>query len=129
MVDVTIGLRTVFAAPTEFGVEGIHYAGVEGADLLLAEERPDVFLGVAAVHVQGVELEVCFVEVAIEQLVDRGLRPGVAPLVQLVEQVDLCLVRQLLGVRADRDRLRQVVPTFGNGVDACVYAHSEGAAG
>ena len=129
MVDLAFGLLAVLAAPAKFCVQGIHHAGVEGADLLLAEEWADVFLGVAAVHIQGVELEVDFSEVAIEQLVDRGLRPGVAPLVQLVEQADLCLLRQLLGVRAGRDRLCQVVSTFGDGVDACVDAHSEGAAG
>jgi hypothetical protein len=128
VVDLASGLLAVLAAATQLGVQGIHDAGVEGTDLLLAEERADVFLGVAAVHVQGVELEVGIGEVAIEQLVDRGLRPGVAPLVQLVEQVDLALASFSASGPAGIV-LCQVVPTFGDGVDACVDAHSEGAAG
>jgi hypothetical protein len=58
VVDLAFGLLAMLAAPAEFGVQGVHYTGVEGADLLLAEEWADVFLGVAPVHVQGVELQV-----------------------------------------------------------------------
>ena len=88
-----------------------------------------MFLGVAAVHVQGVELQVCFGEVAIEQLVDRCLGPWVALLVHLVQQADPHLLCKLLGIRAGRNRLGQVVAALSDGVDACIDAHPEGAAG
>jgi hypothetical protein len=48
VVDLAFGLLAMLAAAAEFGVQGVHYAGVEGADLLLAEEWADVlsaFLG------------------------------------------------------------------------------------
>jgi hypothetical protein len=98
VVDLASEVLAVVSATPELGVQGIHDAIVERGDLQLTEERADVFLGLAAVDVEGLELEVRFGQVPIEQLVDRGLGPWVAPLVDLIEQSDACFLCLFLGL-------------------------------
>ena len=70
-------------------------------------------------------IAVGFGQVPIEQLVDRGLGPWVAPLIDLIEQSNACFLCLFLGLGAGGDGLDQVVPTPRDGVDARVHAHSE----
>ena len=53
---------------------------------------------------------------------------GFAALVHLVEQPDAGFLGQLLGVRAGRDDLGQVVTALRDRVEAGIHAHSDGAA-
>jgi hypothetical protein len=107
VVAPVLGLRPVVELPTpllvaagtaapELGVERVEHLAVELAQWKRSEDRSHVPLEVADVRLSCRLLEVDDVEVPVEQLVDRGLRPRVAPLVDLVKQTSA----DLLGLAA-----------------------------
>jgi hypothetical protein len=97
-------------AAAERGVEGLDDLDVEAADLDVAEHGADVLLDVVAVGAAGGGFDVHGREPLVEELRDGGLGAGVAALVHLAQEAGAGLLRELRGVGAGRDGLRQVVP-------------------
>lgn len=101
--------RAVFAAAAQLSREGVEQVGVQRPDLELADQLPDVLARVPAVGLQRRRGERRHLEVPVEQLADRPAHPGVAPLVDRVEQTGPNSLGLGRGFRADRDDLDQVV--------------------
>ncbi len=59
----------------------------------------------------------------LDQLIDRGVRPRGATLVDLGEQSRARLIGELLGVRPSRNRFDKVVLLLRYGVDTRVRPH------
>ena len=76
-----VPLGAVVAESPHLRVQRVEYVGVEVADLSPTDERPNVLLDVLAVPADGALPALVLVEVAVEQLVDRGARARVPALV------------------------------------------------
>jgi hypothetical protein len=118
----------VVPAPSKFRVERVKHGGVERADLHAADERTDVLVRVPHVSREGALLERHHLEVPVEQLVDRGVRARVPPLVDLAREPahDLLGLGRCLGARWHD--LLQVVAALGHRVDTGVHGHAQRAA-
>jgi hypothetical protein len=79
--------------------------------LTFPEQRPDVLVRATPVRRDRVQLQVNDLEVLVEHLIDRRVRPRVAPLVHLVQQPSPRRLRLRRGLRPGRDHLDEVVPT------------------
>jgi hypothetical protein len=85
VLDVLLAAAVVAAAP-QLRVQPVDRLGLDPAKLQPADRRPDVILDLADVAGAGLPLDVEHLQPPVQQLVDRGLRPRAALLVDLVEQ-------------------------------------------
>jgi hypothetical protein len=119
---------TVVPAPPQLGVERVEHVPVERPDPHLPDQRPDVLVRVPLVRRDRVQLQVDDLEVLVEHLIDRRVRPWVAPLVHLVQQPSPRRLRLRRGLRPGRDHLDEVMPTSRDRVRSRVDADSQCAA-
>ena len=118
----------VGAAPAEDRLVVVDRLAVELRQREVPEQRADVDADRLLVAVERGLLDVEQLQVAVHELVDRGLRARVALLVDLVDEpaADLLSLRGCL--RAGGHGLDQVVPLAAQGVDAGVHTDPQGPA-
>jgi hypothetical protein len=71
--------------PTQLTVERVEHLAVDLAEQKAAEDRAHVSIEVADVRASRRVIEVDNLEIAVKQMVDGGLRAGVAALVDLTQ--------------------------------------------
>ena len=76
----------VVTTSTQNGVEGLQRFGVHLRDRKGAQQRPDVLIDLRDVAPTCRDVHVGDLEPTVEELVDRGARAGIAPLVYLRQQ-------------------------------------------
>jgi hypothetical protein len=101
-------------APPHFGHERVDAFGVQSASLQPADEGPHMVVDVADVGRLGGPLDIERLQVPIEQLVDRRAGPGLALLVNLVQQPGQGSLGLFPGSWARRDDFDQVVTLAGD---------------
>jgi len=97
--------RAVVPASAQFRVERIQCVCVQGTNLDLAQVRRDVVPDVAPVKSQCAGGAVKLVEVALQQLIHRGLSPGIPSLFDLADQPVPNSTRLSLSPGSGRDDL------------------------
>ena len=127
MVD-SLAARAMHPAAVQLCIQRVQDIGIDRADLLLANERQDVFIDQAAVRVGHIDPQPRLLEVAVEQLRDRGVGPGVSPLIDLSEESRPDLLGLAGGLRSRPDRFAQVMIAAGNGIDPGEDTHTKGPA-
>jgi hypothetical protein len=124
VVDQVTGTAATRPAQAQLAVEAVQGLAVQLADLQLAQGRTEVVGDVPAIGAGRGRLDVEHLEVAVEETVDRGLRPGVATLVDLGQELGPDLLGGGRGVR----HVDQVVPLAGQRVGAGEDPNAVGAA-
>lgn len=102
---------------------------IQRRDLHLTDQWTDVLTHVTAVQLQRPRRSVELVQVAVEQLVDRGRSARASPLLHLAYQPVSNGAGLPLRLRPCRDDFGEVVPTLAHRVDPGVHADSQRAAG
>jgi hypothetical protein len=128
VVDLDPAVAVLPAAPQDRVVR-VQELAVEPRDLERAEARADVDADDLLVAVPRGVFDFEELEIAVQELVDRGLGPRVALLVDLRGEPALHLRGLLASVLARGDGLDEVVPLAAEWVDARVHADAEGAVG
>ena len=123
--------RTTVAArstATQLRVQGVQRLTVDPPERQIAEHGPDVAADELLVSGACGVLDVEYLEVPMEQLIDGRAGARTALLVDLGQKARKHLVGFLRGARARRHVLRPVVPLLRDGVDADVHPDAERAA-
>ena len=102
---------------------------LQRADLLLADQRPDVAAGERLVGRQRGRLDLQQLEVLLQQLIDGRRRPRLLLVVDLGGEPAQGALRVLPGRRAGGDDLTEVVAPLRDRVDSGVDARPQRAAG
>lgn len=105
LVGSVLHVRTpvaVVAAPTELRVETLDVLGLDSSDLLLAQHRPNVLVNLPHVAGSGLAVDLDDLQVAVEELVDRGAGARAPSFVDPAEKTRPDLLGLLLGLPSGR---------------------------
>jgi hypothetical protein len=124
----TVTVAAVLPAPPHLCVQRVQDLGVDRTDLGRTDERADVLIDVLPVALDRPPATGVLIEVAVQQLVDGGRRPRVAPLPDVGEEAETDPFGALPGLRAGRHRLDEAVPALRDRVLTGVDPHAQGPA-